>query len=177
MISIAIPDSLFLNDETLREKTEKVGQIARAVCIFGVERIYIYRDNSKNYDRDYEIARLIFDYAETPQYLRKRLIGRKKELEYVGSLPPLRIPHHLKESTPEQNEVREAVVLTQNGERVADIGATELATFHGRGQDGMRVTVKVNSLKPLTVELSQKPEGIYWGYETLRIDKHEVKFF
>ncbi len=168
MIAIAIPDSMLLNDDSLRLKTDKVGQIARAVSIFGVDRIYIYRDLSKNYDSDYEISRLIFQYAETPQYLRKRLIGRKRELEFVGSLPPLRIPHHLKEPTPKENEVREAVIFTQNGEKVADIGAKEMAIFHGKGQDGQRVTVKVRSLKPLSVEPSQRPEGTYWGYEVRR---------
>lgn len=168
MIAIAIPDSMFLNDESLREKTEKVGQIARAMSIFGVERLYIYRDGPKNYDMDYEIAKSIFEYAETPQYLRKRLIGRKKELEFVGSLPPLRIPHHLKGPVPSEGEVREAVILTQNGERMADIGAKEFATFHGRGQEGVRATVRVTSLQPLSVELSQRPERSYWGYEVRR---------
>ena len=100
MISIAIPDSLFVADDTLRDKTVKVGEIARACAIFGVERIYIYRDSSRNYDSNYEMARSVFEYMETPQYLRKRLIGRKKELEYVGLLPPLRTPNHRVQAIP-----------------------------------------------------------------------------
>ena len=78
MISIAIPDSMFLEDDTLREKTVKVGLVARSAAIFGIERIYIYRDSTRNNESDYEVAKTIFEYAETPQYLRKRAFRSPK---------------------------------------------------------------------------------------------------
>ena len=168
LISIAIPDSMFLDDDSLREKTVKVGQIARSAAIFGVERVYIYRDSSRNYDSDFDTARNIFHYAETPQYLRRRLVGKKRELEFVGLLPPLRTPHHLKDAQPKIEEIREGVTLMHNGKLVVDIGAREFAKFEFRGQEGQRVTVKMLSLSPLTVEPAQKPEGVYWGYEVRR---------
>ena len=168
MISIAIPDSMFLEDDMLREKTVKVGWIARSAAIFGVERIYIYRDVSRNSESDYEIARVIFEYAETPQYLRKRLYGRRKELEYAGLLPPLRIPSHLKEYAVESNELREGVVVLQNGELMADIGARSLSIIEGRVHEGQRVTVRVTSVEPLTARLVERPTEIYWGYEIRR---------
>ena len=168
LVSVAIPDSLFIDEETLRGKTTKVGQIARAASIFGVERIYIYRDSSKNYDREFETAKDILEYLETPQYLRRRLIPRKSNLEFAGILPPLRIPSHMRESVPRQDEIREAVLTTQNGELVADVGAKEAAIFEGRGQHGQRITVKVVSLKPLKVAPSPRPEQAYWGYEVRR---------
>ena len=168
MISIAIPDSLFAEDDSLRGKTEKVGQIARAVAIFGVDRIYIYRDLSKNFESDYEVAKLIFEYAETPQYLRRKLISRKKELEFVGILPPLRIPSHQRDVNVSQGEIREAVVLMQNGELMADMGARELAKVEGRVHEGQRVTVKVKETRPLIVETAERPKGEYWGYEVRR---------
>jgi methyltransferase len=167
-ISIAIPDSLFSDEDTLRGKTIKAGQIARAVSIFGIERIYIYRDESKNYYRDYETAKQIFQYAETPQYLRKRLISKKADLEYVGLLPPLKIPHHLKESKVTVGETREAYLTIQNGELRADVGSKELAAYDGKGQTGQRVTVKILSDNPIRAVQTQAPENTYWGYEVRR---------
>ena len=168
MISIAIPDSMFLEDDALREKTVKVGLIARSAAIFGVERIYIYRDPSRNGDNDYEIAKVIFEYVETPQYLRKRLYGKRKELENAGLLPPLRIPSHLTEYTVEPNELREGVVVLQNGELMADIGGRSLSMIEGRVHEGQRVTVRVTSVEPLSSRLVEKPSEIYWGYEIRR---------
>jgi len=168
LISIAIPDSMFLEDETLREKTIKVGEIARSVAIFGVERVYIYRDLSRNAEDDYRTARAIFEYLETPQYLRKRIFGRRKELEYAGLLPPLRIPSHNREYAVEPNEVREGVVVIQNGELMADIGAKTLALVEGRVQDGQRLTLRVTSADPLIVRIADKPVDEYWGFEVRR---------
>ena len=170
MISIAIPDSLFLEDDSLREKTVKVGLLARPVAIFGVERIYIYRDNSRNHDQDYEIAKLIFEYLETPQYLRRRLIKKRKELEYAGLLPPLRIPSHAKDSTPNLNEYREGTVVNQNGQLMAEIGSKELAFIEegSRVHEGQRITVRVTSIDPLKIAISARPKDSYWGYEIRR---------
>jgi methyltransferase len=168
MISIAIPDSMFLEDDSLREKTVKIGLIARSASIFGVERIYIYRDLSRNGESDYELAKIIFEYAETPQYLRKRLYGRRKELEYAGLLLPLRIPSHLKEYTVEPNELREGVVVLQNGELMADIGARELSLIEGRVHEGQRVTIRITSLEPLSSRLVERPSEVYWGFEVRR---------
>jgi methyltransferase len=168
MISIAIPDSMFIQDDTLHDRTVKVGEIARAAAIFGVERVYIYRDALRNHDAEYETARMIFEYMETPQYLRRRLIGKRKELEFVGLLPPLRIPSHLRNPTPQINETREAAIVMQNGELEADIGAKELAKIEGRVHEGQRTTVMVESLNPLRVKLAPRPESEYWGYEVRR---------
>ena len=168
MLSIAIPDSLFIDESSLRDKTAKVGSLARSSSIFGVERIYIYRDSSKNYDKDYETARLIFEYAETPPYLRKLVIPKNPDLESVGVLPPLRIPHHSKGTSLILGEFRDAYLQLQNGELFANVGVRELAQFEGKGQAGERVTVKIDSLKPLKVSRSPRPVDVYWGYEIRR---------
>jgi len=168
-ISIAIPDSLFLEEESLRERTDKTGIIARSASIFGVDRIYIYRDSSRNHDADYEVAKLILEYAETPQYLRKRLIRKRKELDFVGLLPPLRIPSHMKDSRPKINEHREGAVVDQNGVLMADIGSAELARIeNGRVHAGQRITALVLGLDPLIVRQADAPKDIYWGFEVRR---------
>lgn len=61
MISIAIPDSMFLDDDSLGRKSVKVGQLARSAAIFGVERIYIYRDSSHDYESDYLFAKTLIE--------------------------------------------------------------------------------------------------------------------
>lgn len=168
MISIAIPDSMFIADDTLRDKTIKAGEIARAAAIFGIERIYIYRDASRNNDANYEVARSVLEYMETPQYLRKRLIGKRKELEYAGLLPPLRTPNHQAQAIPKLGEIREGVVVSWNGELTVDVGTRELAKLEGHGQPGQRLTFAIDSVSPLVVRATQKPEAIYWGYEVRR---------
>lgn len=159
---------MFIADDTLRDKTLKVGEIARSAAIFGVERIYIYRDSTRNNDANYDTARLIFEYANMPQYLRKRLIGKRKELEYVGLLPPLRTPNHVRDPVPKLGELRDGVVFTQNGELVVDLGTREFGKLEGRGQEGQRLTFLITSLKPLSAKVTQRPESIYWGYEVRR---------
>ncbi len=169
VLAIALPDSLLIDEDNLRGKTVKIGQIARAASIFGVERIYIYRDTRQDFERDYLVAKEILQYSETPQYLRKRLISRKSDLENVGLLPPLRIPHHQVEPIPKQGEIREAALFFQSGELVADIGGREAALYSGRGQAGQRVTVKVDSARsPVKVSEIKRPEEIFWGYEVRR---------
>jgi len=167
-ISIAVPDSLFIDESTLRDKTAKAGSIARTASIFGVERIYIYRDATGAHDKDYEIARLILEYAETPQYLRKALIPKNSALEFVGILPPLRAPHHAKGPNLSEGETREASLELLNGQLRANIGSKELAFFDGRGQAGERVTIRMESLRPLKVARTKKPDDTYWGYEVRR---------
>lgn len=168
LVSIAIPDSLFADEDTVRGKTIKAGQIARAVSIVGIERIYLYRDETKNYEKDYEIAKEIFQYLETPQYLRRRLISKKSDLEYVGLLPPLKIPHHMREAKVNLGETREAVLTIQNGELLADVGSKELARYEGHGQAGRRVTVQIVSMNPVGAKETSPPEDSYWGYEVRR---------
>jgi predicted SPOUT superfamily RNA methylase MTH1 len=169
VLAIALPDSLLVDEDNLRGKTLKVGQIARSASIFGVQRIYIYRDSRQNFERDYQIAREILQYAETPQYLRKRLIAKKNDLENVGLLPPLRIPHHKLESKLAEGEIREAVLFFLGGKLLADVGAREAAEYSGRGQANQRVTVRVDSTKtPLRVSESKPPENTFWGYEVRR---------
>jgi methyltransferase len=169
VLAVAIPDSSFLDEDNLRGKTLKIGQIARSCSIFGVNRIYIYRDGRGNNERDYQTAREILQYAETPQYLRKRLIAKKSDLDFVGLLPPLRIPHHKLAAKLELGDVREAVLVYHNGELMADVGARQLANYTGKGQANQRVTVKIESAEPnLKAAQSDPPEGRFWGYEVRR---------
>lgn len=170
--SILIPSSATMESADLRIRTLKIGQIARAAAVFRVDRIVIYRD--EEFDDSRFISRVL-QYAETPQYLRKRLFPRMRELRYVGILPPLRTPHHptsSKVSTLKVGEFRVGLVVDEvgsdNGAWV-DIGVEcplplKTATRFSAGQ---RLNVRVFSLKPLAAEPVDRSEiPHYWGYET-----------
>lgn len=170
--TILIPSSTTMESADMRIRTLKVGTIARAAAVFRVDRIVIYRD--REFDDSKFISRVL-QYAETPQYLRKRLFPRERALRYVGILPPLRTPHHptsSKVSTLKVGEFRVGLVVDEvgsdNGAWV-DIGVEcplPLKTA-SRYEVGQRLNVRVFSLKPLAakpVDRSEIPH--YWGYET-----------
>ncbi|MGZ4892149.1 MAG: putative RNA uridine N3 methyltransferase, partial [Halobacteriota archaeon] len=69
-IQLAVPSSLTIETADHKIKTYKVGQVARAAAIFGVQRVTIYRDAA--YDDSRFIASIL-QYMEAPQYLRKLL--------------------------------------------------------------------------------------------------------
>jgi len=90
-LSIAIPASLISDVPHLREKTNRIGMIGRALAIFRVDEVIIYLDRTnENQQHDAELISTILSYMETPQYLRKRLFPIMSSLKYASVLPPLR---------------------------------------------------------------------------------------
>jgi len=173
--SILIPSSSTMESADLRVSTLKVGQIARAAAVFRVDRVVVYRD--KEFDDSWFISRIL-QYAETPQYLRRRLFPRLEELRYVGLLPPLRTAHHptrSKASMLKVGEFRVGLVVdnvgSDKGARV-DIGIERPVPLHiGKSAEkvrkGQRQNVRIFSLKPLAAEPVNRSEiPQYWGYET-----------
>ena len=162
-IAVSLPDTLLEDKESLREKTVKLGVVARACAIYGVGLIEVFRDPKARGEE--KLVRKVLEYLETPQYLRKRLFPLDEELRYAGTLPPLRIPSH-KAKIPSDRlsvgEVREGVV---NADGTADIGLEVTPKLRQRSPPGERVTVKVTSLTPPMAELVRRGEaGAYWGY-------------
>jgi hypothetical protein len=172
-IAIAIPASLVSDIPHLREKTLKIGLIGRAAAIFRVKEIIIYPDDPKtDQKKEMDLIATLLNYMETPQYLRKRLFKLRPELRYVGTLPPLRTPHHPTESKIKDLKVggyREGIVLakTEKGSLI-DIGVEKLALIPNKKLAiNQRVTVKILDVKKRpTVELADKKEiPTYWGYK------------
>ncbi|WP_048058327.1 putative RNA uridine N3 methyltransferase [Pyrococcus yayanosii] len=155
---VFIPDSLLEETHDPKLRAYKVGQIARAAAIFGVEHIWIYRAGG----RDGRFIKTLLEYAETPQYLRKRLFPLMPELRYAGVMPPLQIPSHKPKESPRIGEIREGFAYRKGKKLFADIGLDRPALVKGVAQEG-RGTFKVISVKPLRV-VPTKPEG-YWGYK------------
>ncbi|MFB0543769.1 MAG: putative RNA uridine N3 methyltransferase, partial [Candidatus Bathyarchaeia archaeon] len=65
---IAVPDSLVSDIPHQRERTAAIGLVGRAVAIFRVDGIVIYKDPGSG-GGEASFLRLILNYMETPQYL------------------------------------------------------------------------------------------------------------
>ena len=166
-LSVAIPASLVSEYVNLRDKTEVIGRLARSTAIFRAEEIVIYPDQPD----DSALIKLILGYIETPQYLRKYLYKVRPELQYVGTLQPLRTPHHQLEAhvaNLKVGEFREGVLIDQQGVNMVDIGVEKPIRFVGKSPSrGSRVTIKVvqDGTDP-RCEMARRAEiSTYWGYE------------
>ena len=166
-LSIAVPASLVAEYVNLREKTEVIGHVSRSAAIFRAEEIVIYPDQPD----ESALIKLILGYVETPQYLRKYLYKVRPELQYAGTLQPLRTPHHQLEAHAVNlrvGEFREGVLLDQQGVNVVDIGVEKPIRFVGKSPSrGSRVTVKVTDVGPEPrCEMARRVDiPTYWGYE------------
>ncbi len=89
----------------------------------------------------------------------------------MGTLQPLRTPHHQLEAHSinlRVGEFREGVLLDQQGVDVVDIGVERPIRFFGKAPSrGSRVTIKVTEVSPEPrCEMAKKIEiRTYWGFE------------
>ncbi|OMO61227.1 SNF2-related protein [Corchorus capsularis] len=188
-VSIAIAGSIIDNAQSLELATRLASQIARAATIFRIDEVVVFdnkrnsanngalRQNNSNEDeRGAAFLVRILQYLETPQYLRKALFPKHNSLRYVGMLPPLDAPHHLRKH--EWAPYREGVTLKENatssGGTLVDVGLDKNVVVNEALEPGIRVTVamgtdnNLNSDLPRQVVSSSKPReaaGTYWGYK------------
>ena len=99
--------STFSQESSLLEITMKLGTILRYVNIFRVSELTWIVDQSKFLDTVREIT----DYAQEVPYLKK-FISLKKNLKYVGLLPPINVPSHVVSKQAVEGEIRKV----KNGE-------------------------------------------------------------
>ena len=122
-VSIALPSSIVNCLAKHELQTLLCGQIARSAAMFCVDEIILFEEydedlHSVDYTRTNTAAteasnfmRLVLKYVETPPYLRKYLFPVSDDLKFVGLLPPLEAPHHLK--IHELLRFREGLVVPQ----------------------------------------------------------------
>ncbi len=183
-LSVAIPASIVSDTPHLREKTGKLGSIARACSIFGVSEIILYADDARRDQRvDLGLCVEILGFAETPQYLRKRLFRLTPTLRFTGILSPLQTPpHDVPHSIQESNvgDIRDGVVVGRHdGSLLVDVGLGKYFECRGDLPATKRVTVKINSLgknpQGEIVDASKKGQA-YWGYKIVKADSSLGKF-
>jgi len=170
-LSMALPASLAEETPHLREKTHKIGLVARVCSIFRVENIMVYFDKPhQGQHEDAELIATILRYMDTPQYLRKSLIKIEPRLKFIGILPPLRTPHH--QVTRSRGDLRPGmlrkglVVGTKDGYTLVDVGLEELASVHGHLPQKRVITVMLTKTgeKIEAAVLDDAEIRIYWGY-------------
>ena len=196
-IFVAIPDSSLSDEKNLREKTIKIGRFARVFSIFGVNKVIIYKDpTTKNMNSDKLLMKLILDFLNTPQYLRKSIYPLNHELSYIGLLPPIRAPQHKKKvklSEVKAGELRIGLIYHKKSllnqisnnkrfiidrrnktyEYYVDVGLDSPIPFLGQGKDGQKIIVKFidsyPNLKAIQATESDS-EKEYLGYDILSIN-------
>nr|XP_043619433.1 putative methyltransferase C9orf114 homolog [Erigeron canadensis] len=188
-VSIALPGSIIDNTQSFELATRLAGQIARAATIFRIDEVVIFDNQSISSDNSVVTAGdtsdenesgtafliRILKYLETPQYLRKTLFPKHNSLRFVGLLPPLDAPHHLRKH--EWAPYREGVTLMQqapiSATTLVDVGLSKNVVIDQVLEPGTRVTVAMGTDRqlddqPRQVVSSSKPKeeaGMYWGYK------------
>ncbi len=138
---VLVPSTFGLDERDDRLKVYKYGALARAVSIFGVDRVTVYRDEDPRADEEEnaELMRKYLEYAETPPYLRKQLIPKDPDLQYASVLPALQIVSH-----GYSDEFREAAVLESGeGASVLDAGLEEDVEVPVELEEDERVTLRM----------------------------------
>ena len=186
-LSVALPASLVSDTPHLREKTAKLGFVARACTIFGVNEIILYMDDARrDLTSDLDLCVELLRYLDTPPYLRKRLYGLSPFFKFAGILPPLQSPHHnVPRSIAESKvgDLRVGIVISRRSGKVeVDAGLERSLICPGDLPGGARLTLRLTGLgKSLTGEIVDESkiyvsqpgiQPIYWGYTV-----HKMKSF
>jgi len=168
-LSVFLPDSLLSKTKDLKLKTSKIGIIGRALAVFNVNQVYIYKDLSQedvNSESEGDFIAKLLGYMNTPQYLRKKVYPLQSDLKHVGILPPLRTPNHPVGDV-ELGSYREGLTIKRNKKGTfVDIGMDELAFCKEQLTVNKIFSFKVIKLAKEIVVTPEIPDGIYWGYET-----------
>ncbi len=165
-VCIAIPGTILEEHDSLREKTAKLGQIARYCSIFGVDSIRIFDDPRGRGESRF--IKKVLEYLETPQYLRRRIFPLSEDLRFAGLLPPLRIPSHKPKVPIEKlrpGEYREGVVLADG--LTVDAGLDMPVKLERRETPQERLTIRITSVSRSRVEglpVDRREVPTYWGY-------------
>ncbi|WP_297899254.1 putative RNA uridine N3 methyltransferase [Methanobrevibacter sp.] len=183
-VSIFIPDSFLSETTDLKIKTSKIGVVGRALALFQVDQIVIYKDLSQNDDKylsDADFMADVLEYMNTPQYLRKRVFPIRSELKHVGILPPLRTPHHPIESDLKVGDYRQGFTVRRNKKGTyIDIGmkvdsgmknAENLAFCKEQLSVNKVFSFRVTKLAKEVIVTPDEPDDVYWGYKTLSTHK------
>jgi len=170
-ITIAIPASIVADVPHLREKTAKIGLLARGAAIFRVEEVAVYLDtDDAECSRSLGLVCKILAYVSSPQYLRKSLFHRDPELKFVGILPPLRTPDHplvSRMANLRNGEYREGVILSSSrGESTVEIGVERPLKVKGSFKTGARVTTRmIDPPNDLGGIVERDSVDVYWGFK------------
>lgn len=170
-LSVALPASFTKDVPHLREKTSRVGLIARSLAIFRVDEAVIYNDEpDKTQENEGRLFEKLLAYQETPQYLRKALFKQDPDLQFSGILPPLRMPSHPNLAEPRIGEIREGLVIESGPISIVNAGLKAAVQVPTTLRQFERVTIRLVRISPqLQGELAEPTRlPIYWGFRVTR---------
>ena len=171
IVSVALPASLTLDIPHLREKTARLGFVSRALATFRVEEAIIYRDrDGAEIDREAKLIEKMLTYIETPQYLRRLVFKIDPDLQYAGTLPPLRTPNHPDKQNPSPGLLREGVVVQSGPSSMVEAGFRNVVRVKSKLPTSDRVTIRLTRISPEFEGEIVEPSGltIYWGFRVAR---------
>ncbi|HMB66678.1 MAG TPA: RNA methyltransferase [Candidatus Bathyarchaeia archaeon] len=171
IVSVALPASLTLDIPHLREKTARLGFVSRALATFRVEEAIIYRDRAgAEIDREARLIEKMLTYIETPQYLRRLVFKMDPDLQYAGTLPPLRTPNHPDKQNPSPGLLREGVVVQSGPSSMVEAGFRNVVRVKSKLPTSDRITIRLTRISPELEGEIVEPSGltIYWGFRVAR---------
>ena len=169
--SVALPASLTLDIPHLREKTARLGFVSRALATFRMEEAIIYLDRAgAEANREASLIGKMLTYIETPQYLRRLLFKMDPDLQYAGTLPPLRTPNHPDKQNPSLGLLREGVVVQSGPSSMIEAGFRSLVRVKSKLPTSERITIRLTKSSPELEGEMVEPSGltIYWGFRVAR---------
>ncbi|WP_181685415.1 putative RNA uridine N3 methyltransferase [Halorhabdus salina] len=168
-----VPSSLCREAEDKREATRKIGYVARAATVFGVDRLTVFPDPDGAGKLDGGFVETVLRYAATPPYLRKAVWDRRDELECVGVLPPLRVATQTGSGSDDSGSLRQGIVteVGPDGRVRVNCGLQHPISLPVPDDrtvaEGERVTVRVSSRRPVRAKLTDEPQA---GFQVDRAD-------
>ena len=171
VVSVALPASLTLDIPHLREKTARLGFVSRALATFRVEEVIVYRDRAgEEIDREAKLIEKMLTYIETPQYLRKLLFRMDPDLQYAGTLPPLRTPNHPDKQNPSLGQLREGVIVQSGPTSMVEAGFRNVVRVKSKLPTSDRITIRLTRISAELEGEIVEPSGltIYWGFRVAR---------
>ncbi len=120
---VLLPATFLREIPHLREKTLRASMIARALTIFRIDHVIIYRDvNDDKWKDDAKLLKLLLEYFKTPPYLKRLLFKKLDALRYVGIAPPLKAPSHPEHALDFSSNFRLALILKKGSKIFAEAG-------------------------------------------------------
>jgi len=160
-VSVLVPSSLTREAEDKREATRKLGTVARAAAVFGVDRLTVFPDPAGEGNSDGGFVETVLRYAATPPYLRKEVWDRRDELEYAGVLPPLRVRSRTGSGSEGSGSSRQGIVteVGADGRVRVNCGLQHPVSLPVPSEmevpgEGERVAVRVSSREPVRAKLT-----------------------
>ncbi len=172
-LDVLLPSSFSRDTPHPRDRTMRLGMLARALAAARVDTLIIYHEDPGRPDKgNAETIKLLMDYLNTAPYLRKTLYPITRELRYAGILPPLNIPTHPESPEAGEEHWREGLVTSSGKTSVIVAGLGRPVKVGRRLAKGSRILLHVRpGERPKITVRSRRKAPIYPGFKTTVVDE------